>query len=48
MDGTIAPELKAYYARTAKSASDEAVRLSGEDLPGPSLKKAARRIVISL
>jgi hypothetical protein len=32
MNGTLAPELKAYYARTAKSAKDKAVRLSGENL----------------
>src|ERR1700758_1454828 len=39
MDGTIAPELKAYHARKAKAAKDETVRLSGENLPSPSLKR---------
>jgi hypothetical protein len=40
MDGTIAPVLKAYYARKVKSAKDEAIRLSGENLPSPSLKRS--------
>ena len=39
MDGTIAPELKVYHARKAKAAKDETVRLSGENLPSPSLKR---------
>jgi hypothetical protein len=40
MHSTIAPEPKAYYASEAKSAEDEAVRLRGEDLPSPSLKRS--------
>jgi len=40
MNGTLAPELKAYHARMAKSAKDKAVRLSGENLPSPSRKRS--------
>ena len=42
-------ELKAYYARKAKSGKDEAVRLSAEDFAQPEPEKpekVARRIVI--
>jgi hypothetical protein len=47
MDGTIAPELKAYHARKAKTAKDEAIMSSGENLPSPEPENAARRIVVS-
>ena len=40
MDGTIAPELKAYHARKVKSGKDEAVRLSAEDFAQHDPEKA--------